>query len=256
MSDIPIGSPPAPPGRHAAPGGWYVDPVDPAQERYWDGWQWSRNTRPRGAVQPTAQRPYATDPQNPYAPAGYRPAPGARSTQAATTADGVPLATWGWRLLAVILDTVVSSVLVQIATAPFASRLSAPVQAWVDKMLAASQSGAPPSLTTLFADFPVREQLVSLLIGLVVITAYHLAFLRWRAATPGKLVCGLRVVPLDQGRHLGPLSWSTIGIRVAIWAVAGQIGLFRLLDGLLPLWQPRRQALHDLAAKTQVIRTR
>ena len=53
VSDIPVGSPPVPPGRHAAPGGWYPDPVDPAQERYWDGWQWSRNTRPReGTRQP------------------------------------------------------------------------------------------------------------------------------------------------------------------------------------------------------------
>ena len=51
VSDIPIGSPPVPPGRHAAPGGWYPDPVDPAQERYWDGWQWSRNTRPRAGTQ-------------------------------------------------------------------------------------------------------------------------------------------------------------------------------------------------------------
>src|SRR6478736_5390805 len=49
MSDIPVGSPVPPPGRHAAPGGWYPDPIDASQERYWDGWQWSRTTRPREA---------------------------------------------------------------------------------------------------------------------------------------------------------------------------------------------------------------
>src|SRR4028118_1050230 len=56
MSDIPVGSPPVPPGRHAAPGGWYADPVDPARERYWDGWQWSRNTRPSESQPPAAAR--------------------------------------------------------------------------------------------------------------------------------------------------------------------------------------------------------
>ncbi|HEV2928958.1 MAG TPA: DUF2510 domain-containing protein, partial [Propionibacteriaceae bacterium] len=65
MSDIPVGSPPVPPGRHAAPGGWYADPVDPARERYWDGWQWSRNTRPREVTR------YAAPPAAGGPPLGY-----------------------------------------------------------------------------------------------------------------------------------------------------------------------------------------
>ena len=82
-------------------------------------------------------------------------------------------------------------------------------------------------------------------------------FLRWKAATPGKLICGLRVVPVDHGHNREPLSWNSITIRVAIWmlpTVNGLLGVVRLIDGLFPLWQPKRQALHDLAAKTQVIR--
>ena len=106
VSDIPVGSPPAPPGRHAAPGGWYPDPVNAAQERYWDGWQWSRNTRPR-AGSPSAgygQAPYAPYPQpNATRPVGYtdrgrvqrrRPRPRTAS----------PLASWWWRVLAVLID--------------------------------------------------------------------------------------------------------------------------------------------------------
>ncbi|RYZ27722.1 MAG: DUF2510 domain-containing protein, partial [Propionibacteriaceae bacterium] len=65
MSDIPVGSPPAPPGRHAAPGGWYPDPLDLARERYWDGWQWSRNTRD-SEVPPA----YRQAPGTPAAPSG------------------------------------------------------------------------------------------------------------------------------------------------------------------------------------------
>src|SRR5215210_4105633 len=106
MSDIPVGSPPVPPGRHAAPGGWYADPVDPARERYWDGWQWSRNTRPREAapyIPPTAIGP----PPGNFAQAGYPVPPRYLSHQAVATADGVRLAGWWWRALAAILDNVI-----------------------------------------------------------------------------------------------------------------------------------------------------
>jgi uncharacterized RDD family membrane protein YckC len=34
------------------------------------------------------------------------------------------------------------------------------------------------------------------------------------------------------------------------------LSLITVLDVLFPLWHPKRQALHDLAAKTQVIRPR
>src|ERR687893_2334959 len=71
MSDIPVGSPPVPPGRHAAPGGWYADPVDPARERYWDGWQWSRNTRPRDVAPFPPPVPPGGPPPGYPAQAGY-----------------------------------------------------------------------------------------------------------------------------------------------------------------------------------------
>jgi uncharacterized RDD family membrane protein YckC len=86
---------------------------------------------------------------------------------------------------------------------------------------------------------------------------YHMAFLRWKGATLGKLVCGLRVVPVDRGRDPGPLGWTTVGIRAAIWVLPGissLLALVTVLDALFPLWHPKRQALHDLAAKTQVVR--
>ncbi|RYZ25411.1 MAG: DUF2510 domain-containing protein, partial [Propionibacteriaceae bacterium] len=95
MSDIPVGSPPAPPGRHAAPGGWYPDPLDLARERYWDGWQWSRTTRESEV--PPAYRQAPVAPAGPTGPApgpyGQTPPwaagqPAVPARQAATTADG------------------------------------------------------------------------------------------------------------------------------------------------------------------------
>lgn len=102
---------------------------------------------------------------------------------------------------------------------------------------------------------------------------YHAGFLRWRGATPGKLACGLRVRRRDAD---GRLPWRVIAARLGIqfavpWlalllgvASALVVGfalayvvlsVFTLID---PLWAigPRRQALHDRAARTIVVTTR
>src|SRR4029450_9686829 len=121
VSDIPVGSPPAPPGRHAAPSGWYPDPVNPAQERYWDGWQWSRNTRPRTDSPSVSYRqaPYASYPASnaPRPPLGYA-GPRTGSVQATMTADGVPLASWWWRGLAVLIGNGILPAIVTVITFP------------------------------------------------------------------------------------------------------------------------------------------
>ena len=293
MSDIPVGSPPVPPGRHAAPGGWYADPVDPARERYWDGWQWSRNTRPRetpppapGAGPPTGYAPPSYPPPTGYAPpspagqpgqppgagypgptpagygppAGYPAAPGYAYPvgPVATTADGVPLAGWWWRVLAAVLDNVLLAVVVTIVGAPVWLPIYEAFAAYLQAVMEAAQAGAAaPPVMDPNQLVPVRAQVIltALTVGLGLV--YHVGFLRWKGATLGKLACRLRVVPVDQGRHSGPLAWNTVVIRAAIWVLPGissLLVLFTVVDALFPLWQPKRQALHDLAAKTQVVR--
>jgi uncharacterized RDD family membrane protein YckC len=261
VSDIPVGSPPAPPGRHAAPGGWYPDPVNAAQERYWDGWQWSRNTRPRAGA-PSAgngQARYAAYPQpNVTRPLGYATAR-AGSVQASTTADGVLLATWWWRVLAVLIDNMITTAIVTVITFPLWRSLYATLVSYFNAVLDAQQSGVtPPTLnpTDLISG---TGQLIVTSVTLVVGVVYHAGFLRWKSATPGKLICGLRVVPVDRGHYPGPLAWNSIGIRVAVWvlpSISAFLGLITLVDVLFPLWHPKRQALHDIAAKTQVVRPR
>ena len=286
MSDIPVGSPPVPPGRHAAPSGWYADPVDPTRERYWDGWQWSRNTRPReGQPPPYAAASGAAPAGYPGgAPAGYPgvapgnpsgPAPGGygqpgyppnypvgygRPTgPVAVTADGVPLSGWWWRVLAAVIDNLLLSTVVTILAAPLWLPVYEAFRAYVEAILAAQRTGVPPPVVDPSQLFPVRAQLLltSLTVGLGLV--YHVLFLRWKGATLGKLACGLRVVPVDRGRHRGGLSWRAAVIRAAIWVLPGisaLLALFTLVDALFPLWQPKRQALHDLAAQTQVVRPR
>ena len=256
MSDIPVGSPPVPPGRHAAPGGWYTDPVDPTRERYWDGWQWSRTTRPPETA-PYGPPPAAGGPPLDHpAQAGYPVQPSYPSHPVATTADGVRLAGWWWRALAAVLDFVITSLVVTIVAFPIWQPLLDAMTAYFQEVLQAQQSGAPPPAFD--ADlFTYRDQILLTAVSLGVPLLYHMVFLRWRGATPGKLICGLRVVPVDRGRDPGPLSWSAVGIRSAIWVLPWMscfTGIFTALDALFPLWQPKRQALHDLAARTQVVR--
>ena len=111
----------------------------------------------------------------------------------------------------------------------------------------------------IYADHIVGLALVPFLIGLV----YAGGFLRWRGATPGKMVCGLQVRLRERP---GPLPWGTVltrwlmqnlGSAVAVVPLVGLLGwVYSLLDDLWPLWDGQRQALHDKAARTNVVRTR
>ena len=220
MSDIPMGSPPVPPGRHAAPGGWYADPVDNRQERYWDGWQWSRNVRPREGAGPPQPGPWpprsapsawtgpagGTDRSGPGpGDAGTHPALPAPARAGLLTADGVPVSSWWWRALAAVLDSVFVGVVALLLSLPLYRRLFAGLSAFYAQVLQGARvGGAPPVLPDLSALVTPTDQVLIALVGLGVGMAYQVGFLRRRAATPGKIICGLRVVPVDQGRCAGP----------------------------------------------------
>jgi uncharacterized RDD family membrane protein YckC len=261
VSDIPVGSPPAPPGRHAAPTGWYPDPVNPAQERYWDGWQWSRNTRPSANLPGAGygQAPYAPYPApNITRPPAYV-APRMGSAQATMTADGVPLASWWWRVLAVVIDNLIITAIVTVITFPVWRSLYASMVSYFNAVVDAQRSGVTPPTLNATDLISGSSQLILTSVSLAVGMLYHVGFLRWKSATPGKLICGLRVVPVDHGRDRSPLAWSSIFIRASIWVLPGIssfLSFIILVDVLFPLWHPKRQALHDIAAKTQVVRLR
>ncbi len=90
--------------------------------------------------------------------------------------------------------------------------------------------------------------------------AYYALLWRFSSATVGQLICGLRVVPAETGQGLPRLGWSTVLVRALIWVLPAQLGsyliIFWLLNCLSPLWNRRRQSLHDLAARTQVVKIR
>lgn len=277
MSDeIPVGSPPAPPGRHAAPGGWYPDPARDGQERYWDGWQWTRNTRPQEQSAPVGgygqtgygQTGYGAPDQgqpNPYGqpgqygqPGGMQPAWGQGQPVVPTTADGVPLATWGRRLLAYLIDwillSLVTNVIAQVTglTAALNGALGA-YEAYITEV---TTTGTQLDLGHLIELLTPPEMYLMQGLTLVAFVVYNGLMLRSRGATLGKLATGLRVVPFGQGRSPRGLPWGTSLIRPLITQVMGFVPLLGLIDYLFPLWDRDRQTLHDKVARTQVIRER
>lgn len=297
MSDIPIGSPPAPPGRHAAPRGWYPDPVDGSRERYWDGWGWSRNTRAAestatpgqqtpvqqlpGQQPPTQQHGYGQQPgyqqypQQPYSQQGYQqqpsghqqgqsayqPHPGGAAAAAAgpQTADGVPLAGWGWRFLAGLIDLVLVSIVGSVLALPVSLRSLPAISRYFSEAMEAAAAGRVTPTITAQQLFTSDQQMLMSAITVVVGLLYFTLLWRFKAATLGQLACGLRVVPDGHGRNTERLAWPQALIRALVWSVPFSVGnlmllIFGLLNSLFPIWNVKRQAIHDIAAKTQLVK--
>jgi uncharacterized RDD family membrane protein YckC len=185
--------------------------------------------------------------------------PSARSTSmggrpvAPTTADGVPLASWGIRALARIIDGIIVTVVSLAATFPTVTDMVS--TAWQEAERAARTGG---SAAPLFTDPAMLAHLAyvtfaQLAVGLV----YEVVFLLWKAATPGKLALGLRVRRWDAGQRLTP----TVVVRRWLAYQGAQavpyVGTpYLVIDLLWPVRDARRQALHDKFAKTCVVNVR
>jgi uncharacterized RDD family membrane protein YckC len=123
-----------------------------------------------------------------------------------------------------------------------------------------------------------QQHAVGLLVPSTLISvAYFGLLLRFKGATVGKLACGLRVRRRDAD---GQLPWSTIAARIGVqyllpilvpalaiatwswgsWlpvaAAYAAVSIFGLVNYLWAAVDEKKQALHDKAAKTNVIRTR
>ncbi len=228
----------------SAPAGWYPDPQHPVpgaapQQRYWDGQAWTLHVAAIG--HPAVQ---------------VGPAP-------RQTPDGAQLAGWGHRLGAYVIDGLILSVIVVILAYPFVQDVITSVGAFVDQAMTAVQNGSTtPSSTQLELDL-AGAALAIAAISLAVNLVYTIAFLSWKQATPGKLALGLRV----RLRETPDLPLATILLRwatqtgapglIALVPIVGVVGSgYAVLDGLWPLWDDKRQALHDKVAQTNVVRVR
>jgi uncharacterized RDD family membrane protein YckC len=232
------------------PAGWYPDPDTsnpgaPQGQRYWDGQQWTQHVAPAAGASPYA-------PMTPYA---------AGAPVVATTPDGEPLAGWWQRVGAYVIDILILTPLVFIAAWPWMTDIVSTYGDLFSEAIESAETGAAaPDQGDVLSEL-MLPLLMMTLVGLAVSFVYNVGFLKWKAATPGKLVVGLRVRLRETP---GPLSWGTVLLRwlgqnwyaamSAVPILGSVLSLYPLVDVLWPLWDEKKQALHDKVAKTNVVR--
>ena len=258
------------------PSGWYDDPQDPSQLRYWDGVIWTQHVTPKQAPSleqstigsppqssgPGTQGQPGTHAGTPAYPSAPGPMPGWQqpyATGQATTPDGVPLSGWWKRVLARILDGVITFVIGLPLTGYFLFRYFQAMGDYVNQQVANAQSGQQPSqfvLPTGLYAWAIPVALLSLLVAVV----YEYLFLTRTGATLGKKAVGISVRLRERP---GPLpssaAWRRIGVinGLQLLGIIPLLGNFAslalLLDYLWPLWDVNKQAWHDKVAATNVV---
>ena len=274
------------------PSGWYDDPQDPSQLRYWDGVIWSSHVTPK--VSPTVEQSQIGMPYS-VTPAAARPqAPGSHGAQGApaaqggygppqqgegqqggqwpaygqqlgwqsgrpTTPDGVVLSGWWKRVLARFIDGfIVWIVALPLTFAPL-QRVTTTFSDYLQKVWVAAEAGSStmPAQPTAELNGPILQ---ASLIVLAVYLVYEIAFLTRTGATLGRRAVGISVRLRDKA---GPPPLFAVLKRTAVKEggnlvgavpVLGLLGsLFSLLDVLWPLWDDKKQALHDKVGATNVV---
>ena len=268
----------ASPAPAAPPPGWYPDPAGSEQERYWEGTRWTKNLRDAQedptvelkASEPVAVRP---DPHTQVRPGTTPPPPrppgtgGAGHFQAPihpypmavgkprVTADGVPLAAYWKRVVATLIDWVLTSLLGVLVGWSYARR------AWngFKEFFAWSMDNPGVWNDGSQFDYAVPASNLMMVVALVAF-ATQLPLVAKLGGTIGQVVMGLRVVPAGHGRTQR-VSWATSLRRSAAWLAIHLTSMFlfflpQLVSYLRPLWHPGRQTWHDSLAHTQVIDAR
>ncbi len=285
------------------PEGWYPNPDNTEQQRWWDGRAWTEHVavgapitpgyeplpqqptqpQPTQPFQPTqpAQPTYPTQPAqstNPYGVAyqpysaqpayspyagqpgytgyagrpGFPPVPGR-----GVLPDGARVVSWWWRVLARCIDAVLVSIVSSIVAASQLQVLDDTQQRYLDALRpAVDANSALPSLHDYFWQGDYLRAIVWIGVSYAVVAfVYEVVMLKACSATVGKLICQLRVRSWDSR---GKLSWRAIGLRGITYQLAAGLpvvgGLYSLLDKLWPLWDHNKQALHDKAARTAVVK--
>ncbi len=264
--------------------GWYDDPEDSTRLRYFDGIVWTDNTVGRGprvpptsstppaASEPTdpaardaggARPPFAPPPTGPPATDVYgRPTQPQTHPQTAapgTTDDGVPLAGYGQRAVAFLIDSAILTIITLLAAGWAFWRFMEDYWGYVRDLATTNPATAEvPSVQEVSGMLDYEYFFVAIAIMLVIQAVYGIGFLVARGATPGKMMLGISVRRVDRP---GPIGVGTafmrmllpLGMRV-LWSFTCLVELvLRVIDLVWPLRNPRRQALHDRIAGTQVV---
>jgi uncharacterized RDD family membrane protein YckC len=190
-------------------------------------------------------------PGYPAAPvyAGYAGPP----SKPTATPDGVPLAGLGARLGAKIIDQLIIFLVVMLLSLPFLLTFIQGVRDYAQEVDAqGSAYTAPSNPFEIYSKTHAIPWIVSVVLLSVIIGGlYSVTMVHLRGATLGKLWLGVRVRPwAAEGRP----TWGQASKRWASGELLAQVvSLYGWLDYLWPLWDDRKQALHDKWPGTVVV---
>ncbi|GGJ97859.1 hypothetical protein GCM10010123_29920 [Pilimelia anulata] len=199
---------------------------------------------PAAAPHPGAA-PYPGAPAHLAAPYPGAPYPGGPvAAPPALTPGGQPLAGFGIRLGAYLLDGLILGLASLVVALPLMLLAFGAVAVLSDADAEPEPAVVVPLVLLGYA------VLFALMFGLSWV--YHVELVRRTGQTLGKRLCGIRIVPLDPRV---PLTRGMLGLRWLIATLPGVVVPFwNLLDGLWQLWdKPYQQCLHDKVARTAVV---
>ncbi|TWP35710.1 RDD family protein [Leekyejoonella antrihumi] len=263
--------------------GWYDDPDNPDQLRYWDGILWTG--RVMSKVKPGLEDSHLTAPPpgpsaDPYAarraphPAAHDPYGGPERgrrpdysnhggsyapVRVPTTPDGQRLSGWWRRVFALIIDNILMFLVAVAITYPWVSVWISAYQDWVNAVMTAVNHGSQrPAIPEAVLHFPWQ----TLAANLIVYAVYEIVLITYRGQTVGKMMTGIRVRRASTG---GNPSLQESAIRFVIkqiTLIGGLISviaplalIFTIVDYLTPLFDRLHRAIHDRGARTYVVRT-
>ena len=306
------------------PSGWYDDPDDDTQLRYFDGILWTERRMPKqvpglerstigspqrpdeqeGAAEQGLTPAYDDRPRNPWQapPAGGGSTPAGGSSPAGgppqgaypppqssyplqppypqqgqwqgqphgqqpygapapkpvpLTPDGQRISGWWRRFGAYVIDGILVLCVSAGLAWPWSQSWFETYASYAEDVMDAQQRGVTaPSAPEALSEIPWQWALISLLVYAV----YEITLTAWRGRTLGKMVTGISVRQLA---HPGPPSVGDAAVRFLVKgitavvfpipALSGLGTLFTFVDGLWPLGDKQRQALHDKMPATVVV---
>lgn len=160
-----------------------------------------------------------------------------------TDAHGRRLAEWWKRAVAAVIDAIIISIPFYILMGILGVGFAASNEIEVDPVTGEITSGGGGFFAAFF---------LSWFLFMVLAIAYYVYFHgNEKGQTPGKMLMKIQLRDEATG---GPVGYGKAALR---WLVAGALGFLcgigSLLDMLWPLWDQKRQTLHDKAANTLVV---
>ncbi|MGW4500137.1 RDD family protein [Micromonospora sp. NPDC004336] len=242
---------PAPPAPPAAPTpGAPPAPGAPAAGQPHPGWPHPGQPHPG---QPSGV------PGRPQGPPPGWPAGGWPGRPPEPRPHGLPLAGFGARLVARLIDFAVVFALNAVVNGWFVWRLIEEVTPYWREVFRRAMAG---DTSTEGLPQPSEQagglQVVILLIATALWLAYEVPTMASGGQTFGKRLVGVKVLPTSADEPLGfgraLRRWNTLGLPTLLWYCCGLGLLLQLVDALSPLFDhPLRQALHDKRAQTVVV---